>query len=81
MKADLRGRLQVRNRIYAHVFGRAWVRENLPGAEVRRQRQCVPAGCALRAGIVAAVIVAIIGTLAGVAVKEAHEAQAAVRTI
>src|SRR5206468_3878327 len=32
------GRLVVRNRMYAQVFDRAWIRENMPGAELRRQR-------------------------------------------
>ena len=32
------GRLEVRNRIYERVFDREWVRLNLPGAEVRRQK-------------------------------------------
>ncbi|HLK56382.1 MAG TPA: AAA-like domain-containing protein [Chthonomonadaceae bacterium] len=30
--------LQVRNRIYERVFDRRWVREHMPGAELRRQR-------------------------------------------
>ncbi len=32
------GNLSVRNRIYAEVFNKEWVSENMPGAEVRRQR-------------------------------------------
>lgn len=32
------GALTLRNRIYARVFDRDWVRQNLPGAELRRQR-------------------------------------------
>ena len=32
------GRLTVRNRIYARVFDPAWIRENMPNAEVHRQR-------------------------------------------
>jgi WD40 repeat protein len=32
------GRLVVRNRIYARVFDREWVRANMPGAELRRER-------------------------------------------
>jgi hypothetical protein len=32
------GQLKVRNRIYAQVFNRAWITENMPGAELRRQR-------------------------------------------
>ncbi len=30
--------LRVRNRIYATVFDQAWIREHMPGAELRRQR-------------------------------------------
>jgi hypothetical protein len=33
-----RGRLSVRNRIYAQVFDGRWVRANIPGAEMRRQQ-------------------------------------------
>jgi hypothetical protein len=33
-----KGAIVVRNRIYAHVFDMAWIRENLPDAERRRQR-------------------------------------------
>jgi hypothetical protein len=32
------GKLKVRNRIYARVFNREWVIENMPDAELRRQR-------------------------------------------
>jgi WD40 repeat protein len=32
------GRLQVRNRIYARVFDRAWIRSSMPDAELRRLR-------------------------------------------
>ncbi|WP_395139458.1 AAA-like domain-containing protein [Armatimonas sp.] len=38
------GRLQVRNRIYATVFDNKWAKENLPGAERRRQEQATRAG-------------------------------------
>jgi hypothetical protein len=38
------GYLQVRNRIYRHVFDRRWVLEHLPGAERRRQRAAVRRG-------------------------------------
>jgi len=33
--------LMIRNLIYAHVFDQKWVRENLSGAEARRQRQAL----------------------------------------
>lgn len=32
------GFLRVRNRIYFHVFDLGWIKTNMPGAEVRRQR-------------------------------------------
>ncbi|MGO8673593.1 MAG: AAA-like domain-containing protein [Capsulimonadaceae bacterium] len=32
------GRLRVRNRIYARVFDKAWIRANMPDAELQRQR-------------------------------------------
>jgi sugar lactone lactonase YvrE len=55
------GRLRVRNRIYGRVFDRAWVRENMPDAEVRRQR------AAYRRGLLAAggAAVALFAVLAG----------------
>lgn len=37
-------RLRVRNRIYARVFGRRWVRASLPGVEARRQKQALRLG-------------------------------------
>src|SRR5262249_9217430 len=33
-----RGLLKVRNRIYAHVFDRDWIRSNMPDAELLRQK-------------------------------------------
>jgi len=52
-------RLVVRNRIYESVFNRRWVRGNLPGAEVRRQKQALRLGF-LRASLLWCVLV---GTL------------------
>ncbi len=45
------GRIVVRNRIYRQVFGPAWLREQMPDAELRRQR------AAYRRGIARAVLV------------------------
>ncbi|MEO2006373.1 MAG: AAA-like domain-containing protein [Candidatus Poribacteria bacterium] len=55
------GELRPRNRIYARVFDRQWVLENMPDAEVRRQK------AALRRGIVgtSAVTVVIVAVMAG----------------
>ena len=53
------GRLAARNRVYASLFDRRWVRENLPDAERRRQRQAVRRGVA-RASLVWGVLAAAI---------------------
>ena len=55
--------LKVRNRIYVQVFNRAWVRENMPGQELRRQRRSFYLGVLRTTGI-AVVVVAAIGALA-----------------
>lgn len=57
------GRLYVRNRIYRHVFDRSWVRENMPGQELRRQRRAFYVG-ALRTALIAFAVVAVISALA-----------------
>jgi hypothetical protein len=38
------GCLRVRNRVYERVFDREWVKSNMPGAEVRRQRAAYARG-------------------------------------
>jgi WD40 repeat protein len=68
------GRLWVRNRIYARVFDRAWVVGNMPDAEVRRQRAAYRRGL-LRATLVATVILAVITTLALVAIRQRDRAE------
>src|SRR5579871_474292 len=67
------GELKVRNRIYARVFDRAWIRENMPGAELHRQQIAFRRGV-LRTSLVAGMIIAVIGTLAFLAVGNAHRA-------
>jgi hypothetical protein len=67
------GRLRVRNRIYEHVFDRNWIIANMPDAELRRQRAAFRKG-ALRAGAVAAIILAVMAGLAIVAVKGRNRA-------
>jgi WD40 repeat protein len=57
------GRLRVRNRIYRRVFNRRWITENMPDAELRRQRAAYRRGL-FRAAAVAAVILAFIVVLA-----------------
>jgi WD40 repeat protein/tetratricopeptide (TPR) repeat protein len=74
------GNLQVRNRIYRRVFDRQWVRENLPGAEVRRQRAAYRRGVLRTAGI-ALVMLAVVGGLGWKARQAAEESrQQLVRT-
>jgi WD40 repeat protein len=58
VKSDA-GRLVVRNRIYQSVFGRAWVQNHLPEAEVRRQRAAYRRGLALASSIALVVVTAL----------------------
>jgi len=55
--------LKVRNPIYEHVFGKEWVKENMPGQELRRQRRAFFLGVA-RTAFVSVVVIAIIAYLA-----------------
>ncbi len=73
------GFLKVRNPVYKHVFGREWVKENMPDAELRRQREAYRRGL-LRAAAIAALIIAIIGSLAFVAIRQRNLARAAEET-
>jgi WD40 repeat protein len=57
------GRLFVRNRIYERVFNSEWIKANLPGAEVRRQRAAFRRGV-IRTTAIAAVILAVVAALA-----------------
>ena len=59
----VKGYLQVRNRIYYHVFDRDWVAANMPDAELRRQRVAYRRGV-VRAASVAAVILIVVSGLA-----------------
>ena len=63
------GRLLVRNRIYERVFNGDWIKANLPGAEVRRQRAAFRRGV-IRTTAVAAVILAAIAALAIIALRQ-----------
>jgi WD40 repeat protein len=65
--------LKVRNRIYERVFDKTWIKENMPGAELRRQRRAFIKG-AVRTGLVAAAIVAVIAWLAVKATRERDRA-------
>jgi len=57
-------RLRVRNRIYERVFDRAWVRDSMPDAELRRQKQAFWRGA--RRVSAAVVVFAAIAIYAGV---------------
>ncbi|MDA7676493.1 AAA-like domain-containing protein [bacterium] len=70
------GEFRISNRIYKHVFDKAWVVEHMPGAELRRQRREFWRGV-IRAAAVAVFVIAIIGTLAGYAVIQKNEAELA----
>ncbi len=58
-----RGELKVRNRIYAHVFDREWVRAHIPGAELRRQRIAYRQGL-IRALTLSSAVLAVVIRLA-----------------
>jgi len=73
------GFLKVRNPIYEQVFRLEWVNENMPGAELRRQRAAYRRGL-LRAAAIAALIIAVISGLAFVAVHQRNLARAAEET-
>ncbi len=72
------GFIKVRNRIYERVFGREWVKENMPDAEERRQREAYRRGL-LRAALISALIIAAITSLAFVAVWQRNRASAEAR--
>jgi len=65
------GFLHIRNRIYAKVFDRRWIAEQLPDAEVRRQQAAFRRGV-WRAGLVASSLVIAFAAIAGYAVNEAR---------
>ena len=66
-------RLHVRNRIYARLFDRDWVRRHMPDAELQRQRRAVRLAL-FRATAVASIVVAALGGLSAIAL--ANEAKA-----
>jgi WD40 repeat protein len=63
------GVLRVSNRIYQRVFNGDWIKQNLPGAELRRQRAAFRRGV-IRTMAVAGVILAIMATLAIIAFRQ-----------
>jgi WD40 repeat protein len=72
------GFLYVKNRIYQRVFDQTWIRENMPDAETRRQRAAYRRGL-IRAAAVFGLIIALIGSLAFIAVKQRDRATAEAR--
>ncbi len=57
------GKLKIRNGIYGNVFDQAWVRENMPGQELRRQRKAFYSGV-FRTSAIALVVLSIVSALA-----------------
>ncbi len=74
------GQLRVRNRIYDRVFDREWVREHMPGAELRRQRAAFRRGVA-RAAAVSGIVVSVMGGLTLYAVGQTRVAREATRDL
>lgn len=68
--------LRVRNRIYEHVFDAEWIERNLPDAEVRQRRKAYRRGL-LRAGLVGAALLLLVGSLAIYAWRKAEESRRA----
>lgn len=68
------GRIEVRNRIYARVFNKVWVKASMPGRELRRQRAAFRRGM-LRTAIVSALILAPMGWLSITVVRERNRAE------
>jgi WD40 repeat protein len=69
-----RGFLRKRNRIYTRVFNQAWVKANMPDAEMRRQRTAFRRGL-WRATAIASVIIAVLTGLAVIAVQQRNLAK------
>jgi hypothetical protein len=70
------GRLKVRNPIYGRVFDGEWIRDQLPDAELRRQKAAYRRGL-IRAGLVVSSVVLIVAALAVAAIVEAGREHAA----
>jgi WD40 repeat protein len=68
------GRLRVRNRIYERVFNGGWIKANLPGAEIRRQRAAFRRGV-IRTTAVAAVLLGVMAALAITAFRQRNLAR------
>jgi WD40 repeat protein len=66
--------LEIRNLIYARVFGERWVRQHMPDAEMRRQRAAFWLGVVRTAGL-SAVVLAAITVLAVIALDQSRRAK------
>jgi WD40 repeat protein len=71
------GRLKVRNRIYAWVFNNRWIGENMPGAQLRREREAYRRGAA-RTATLSALLLATM-CLVFTAVSQFQRAEQALR--
>ncbi len=76
---DQGGVLTPRNRIYASVFDDAWARENLPAADVRRQKRAFKRGI-LRSAAIAAVAIGLMAYLVYDATTHRRTAETAQQT-
>lgn len=72
--------LRVRNRVYDRVFDKEWVLAHMPDAELRRQKAAYRLG-QMRSTAVAAVVVALVGTLAWTSVQSARTEARAHETV
>lgn len=66
------GQLRPRNRIYSQVFNLKWVRENLPDAELLRQRAAFYRGARRVAGVAAAMVIIMSGLVFKAREAEKH---------
>jgi hypothetical protein len=76
------GELKIRNRIYSQVFDAKWIADNLPNAEIQRQKAAYRAGVLRTAGVAAILLLlmSILTTLAIVNYHKASHAESAARS-
>ncbi len=73
-----RGLLKVRNRIYDHVFDRAWVIAHMPDAELRRLKRAYHLGL-IRAASISSLVLTVVVALAVVALDQSRRADRVAR--